>query len=391
MAEEAVGDEPKQNPKPEPEKKEKRRGFLSRLWRGVFGGRSEDYEKKLQYLSKEEASVHARMKRRARTSKKMARDVIVLSFLLEIAAVGYSIIATRGVDLTWQMRAVRVLPIFVVPALAFAMYTAIVNLTRILDQKDEKTLERLRAERKAKIDELKERTNYYSTQQLIQRYDLDPAAKAAAATVLASKLGADSGLKMFLGDEKNPNAPFGKSSDVEPVQSTGLRNRRPSHIRSHSTGSTGSTGILQFTEEATNELEAENEEAAFQNKMVEHYRGPPPTDGSILSRLVAFLVGEDPAQSYALICGNCRMHNGLARKEDFPYITYYCPHCHSLNGPRQPDTHESGSSSGLLTPHSIGDANTKIARSITGGDARTNLETVQELDVGSSVTVEKEN
>lgn len=150
----------------------------------------------------------------------------------------------------------------------------------------------------------------YWLQSWKQRYDLDPAAKAAAATVLASKLGADSGLKMFLGDEKNPNAPLGKSSDVEPVQSTGLRNRRPSHIRSHSTGSTGSTGILQFTEEATNELEAENEEAAFQNKMVEHYRGPPPTDGSILSRLVAFLVGEDPAQSYALICGNCRMHNG---------------------------------------------------------------------------------
>ncbi|KAM0945239.1 putative Lunapark domain-containing protein [Dioscorea sansibarensis] len=388
MAEEAVGEEPKQNPKPEQEKKEKRRGFLSRLWRGVFGGRSEDYEKKLQYLSKEEASVHARMKRRARTSKKMARDVIFLAFLLEIAAVGFSIIATRGVDLSWQMRAVRVLPIFVVPVLAFAMYTAIVNLTRIFDQKDEKTLERLRAERKAKIDELKERTNYYSTQQLIQRYDLDPAAKAAAATVLASKLGADSGLKMFLGDEKKPNAPLGKSSDVEPVQSTGLRNRKPSHTRSHSTGS---TGMLHFSEEATNELEAESEEAAFQNKMVEHYRGPPPTDGSILSRLVAFLVGEDPAQSYALICGNCRMHNGLARKEDFPYITYYCPHCHALNGPCQPDGHESGSSSGGLTPHSIGDANMVAARSVTGSNVRTNLETVQELDVGSSVTVEKEN
>jgi endoplasmic reticulum junction formation protein lunapark len=37
-----------------------------------------------------------------------------------------------------------------------------------VEQKDQKTLEKLRAERKAKIDELKERTNYYLTQQLIQ-------------------------------------------------------------------------------------------------------------------------------------------------------------------------------------------------------------------------------
>ena len=36
------------------------------------------------------------------------------------------------------------------------------------EQKDQKTLERLREERQLKIDELKEKTNYYITQQLIQ-------------------------------------------------------------------------------------------------------------------------------------------------------------------------------------------------------------------------------
>jgi len=38
----------------------------------------------------------------------------------------------------------------------------------IVDRRDQKTLEKLRAERLAKINELKERTNYYTTQQLIQ-------------------------------------------------------------------------------------------------------------------------------------------------------------------------------------------------------------------------------
>lgn len=40
---------------------------------------------------------------------------------------------------------------------------------------------------------------------------------------------------------------------------------------------------------------------------------------------------------------------GLARKEDFPYITYYCPHCNALNGPKQPSEHISGSSSPTIT------------------------------------------
>jgi gamma-glutamylcyclotransferase (GGCT)/AIG2-like uncharacterized protein YtfP len=37
-----------------------------------------------------------------------------------------------------------------------------------VEQKDKSTLEKLRAERKAKIDELKDRTNYYLTEELIQ-------------------------------------------------------------------------------------------------------------------------------------------------------------------------------------------------------------------------------
>lgn len=35
-----------------------------------------------------------------------------------------------------------------------------------------------------------------------------------------------------------------------------------------------------------------------------------PQDGGWIARLAALLVGEDPTQSYALICGNCHMHNG---------------------------------------------------------------------------------
>ena len=36
---------------------------------------------------------------------------------------------------------------------------------------------------------------------------------------------------------------------------------------------------------------------------------------------------------------------GLARKEDFPYVTYYCPHCHALNQSKQAEEHASRSNS----------------------------------------------
>ncbi|KAL5190122.1 Cryptochrome DASH, chloroplastic/mitochondrial [Glycine soja] len=331
--------------------KKKSKGFLLRIWNGIFRFHGDDFEKRLQYISKEEAQVMTRMNRRSRSWRRISRHLIVFSVIFEVVAIVYAIMTTRSIDMNWKMRAIRVLPMFLLPALAAAAYTTFVSFTRMCDCRDQKILERLRAERQEKIDELKERTNYYTTQQLIQRYDPDPAAKAAAASVLASKLGADSGLKVYLGDESSPGASMGRSNDIEIVQSSGLRNRRQVQSRSTSPGTTtpnfadqqlvGPGGIDQTQ---TFELN--------QPVVVEHHqpRSSTTQDGGWIARIAALLVGEDPTQSYALICGNCYMHNGLARKEDFPVITYYCPHCHALNKPKQSDEHISG----LTSPNTGG-------------------------------------
>lgn len=144
----------------------------------------------------------------------------------------------------------------------------------------------------------------------VQRYDPDPAAKAAAATVLASKLGADSGLKMYLADESQFNAPTGKSNDAEVVQSSGLRNRKQVITRS---SSAGSTSLHHSNEETPRSEGIEGPQTSEHNQVVVSHHNPQGSatiDGGWIARIAALLVGEDPSQSYALICGNCHMHNG---------------------------------------------------------------------------------
>lgn len=357
--------------------KRRQRGLVSRVWKGIFGGR-EDVEKLLQALSKEEEAVRARLRRRARASRQSAHNVLALAAALEIVAVGYAIMTTRSPDISWQMRAVRVLPMFLVPALAALIYSTITSLTKMLDNRDQQTLEKLRTERQAKIDELKERTNYYTTQQLIQRYDLDPAAKAAAATVLASKLGADSGLRVFLGDETSRDAAIGRSNDNNLGPTTGLRQRK-GHV-------TNGAGRAQSLEpfDGSNVYDGSDEGPSPPNQTVEHFRGPSGNDGGWLARVAALLVGEDPTQCYALICGNCHMHNGLARKEDFAFVTYYCPHCNALNGSRQHDDHELVPDSGKESPDSqsggiIGQAGASLATSGAASPVASSLPTLEEL------------
>ncbi|XP_058785779.1 uncharacterized protein At2g24330-like [Vicia villosa] len=333
--------------------KKKGKGFFSRIWTGFFRFfrlHGDDFEKRLQHISKEEASIIAKVARRSRSRRRVSRNLIVFSIIFEVIAVGYAIMTTRSVGIDWKMRAIRVLPMFLLPALSTAAYSAFISFTRMCDQRDQNVLEKLRAERQAKIDELKEKTNYYSTQQLIQRYDPDPAAKAAAATVLASKLGADSGLQWYMGEDSNRSgASTGKSNDVELVQSSGLRNRKQAQTRSTGTGTTSPNfADQQLVGSGSGGFDQTPGSEYNQHVVVEHQpQSSNPQDAGWIARIAALLVGEDPTQSYALICGNCHMHNGLARKEDFPFITYYCPHCQALNKPKQLD-----GVSGLPSPNS---------------------------------------
>ncbi|GAB4843709.1 hypothetical protein Ancab_013674 [Ancistrocladus abbreviatus] len=319
--------------------KKKQKGLIYRTFCAIFGSRNDDFERRLERISKEEAVLLSRIRRRSQGSYRWKRNLVMCSVLLEFIAVGYAILTTRSVE-DWKKRTVRILPVFILLALSSIAYSALVSYINLCDRKDQKTLEKLRVERQRKIDELKEKTNYYITQQLIQRYDTDPAAKAAAATVLASKLGADSGLKVYVGDDPNLNTAVGKSSDVELVQTSGLQSRKQPLARSNSTGS----AVLHRSDEAFPQQLGAQSADHNQPVFVDHYEGQGSTayGGGWLARIAALLVGEDPTQCYALICGNCHMHNGLASKEDFPYVTYICPHCHAVNGPRQRDEHVSG-------------------------------------------------
>lgn len=163
---------------------------------------------------------------------------------------------------------------------------------------------------------------------IFQRYDTDPAAKAAAASVLASKLGADSGLKVYLGDELEVTNPTGKSNDSQVAPSSNLRNRKNTRsTRSTRSNSPESMALLPSGEEPSHLMESGSPQSHSQ-LFVNHHQpgGSSMADGGWIARIAALLVGDDPTQSYALICGNCHMHNGelISNYHKYDYFHHHC-------------------------------------------------------------------
>lgn len=59
------------------------------------------------------------------------RDFILNGFNFQVIAVSYAIMTTKSVDMNSKMRAIRVLPMFLLPALSFAAYSTFVSFIRM--------------------------------------------------------------------------------------------------------------------------------------------------------------------------------------------------------------------------------------------------------------------
>jgi len=69
--------------------------------------------------------------------------------------------------------------------------------------------------------------------------------------------------------------------------------------------------------------------------------GPPlprpvlPRERGYMDKFVEFLVGDGPANRYALICRQCQSHNGMALREEFEYVAFRCCYCYYWNPARK--------------------------------------------------------
>ena len=68
--------------------------LLGRIWNAFslvgslfYRSHNEDFGKKLEHLSKEEAAIHARLKRRSQSWRKLARGMIIYSIVIEVLVI----------------------------------------------------------------------------------------------------------------------------------------------------------------------------------------------------------------------------------------------------------------------------------------------------------------
>ncbi|KAJ3916487.1 hypothetical protein F5877DRAFT_91728 [Lentinula edodes] len=156
---------------------------------------------------------------------------------------------------------------------------------------EERTLQQLLKQQREKVEEIKKKTNYYSTRELLQRYD----ESSPAATPLQQRSALPS-------QPPQPSQP--------PV--TPQRKVFPPNNGSV-TRSTVSPALMQQL-----------------NSPIQSTPPEPPRK-QWLDKIVDVVLGDDDSARFALICEKCFSHNGLVKESVWEDTQYVCPKCKHFN------------------------------------------------------------
>ncbi|GAA5989579.1 hypothetical protein JCM10908_000539 [Rhodotorula pacifica] len=244
-------------------------------------------------------------------------------------------------DPSWESRALRTAPVILSPVAIICTRRVSRYYFRSRQDKEEKTLKHLVKQKQDKVEEIKKKTGYYSTRDLLEKYDealrkgptgsapatpMKNATNAAGKTPTGAAGTPGTPARPAAGSPATPTTPQGQ------IQGAGAPNvpaTAPGTPLNPNLAGASAPGAL----------------AGFPTM-------PPPTPHtrSIMDKVADALLGVSPEESnpynkYALICGKCFSHNGLCPKDEFDFVQYRCPRCGFFN-PRRKDLSSTGSQGG---------------------------------------------
>ncbi|KAJ2084027.1 hypothetical protein H4R24_000376 [Coemansia sp. RSA 988] len=216
---------------------------------------------------------------------------------------------------------------------------------RVIDRHNTR-IKRLREELKERLDELKKKTAYDTTKNLIDKY-------TAGEQTPAAERGQAARLKQEANNRRRTMPNFGtpgsqSTSQTGPQQTSPLAAKSQRALSAQQQqkqpllGLQGATATIpsnngQFLQSSSGELGHKETEVGIVkvNPRVTSLQNVNNGSGSRpwLDKLVDQLVGDvgSDKDKYALICRHCYAHNGLVLEEEIRDIQYTCPKCGRFN------------------------------------------------------------
>lgn len=189
--------------------------------------------------------------------------------------------------------------------------------------KNSTELQKLRSEKKKILEEVQEKETYKVALEILKKFaDPGPVRPLEMATLTPNNR---------LQQQQQPIA----RTPLTPAMRTPQPLPRQRILTSPQIASQFRSPQMMASQQQQNQ-QMLNRSAFFQSTPVlQRPRTPFPIidqrDKGMLEKMVDYLIGDGPANRFAMICKNCFGHNGMVLQEEYDYASFKCAFCSTLN------------------------------------------------------------
>lgn len=255
----------------------------------------EDIEEKINSIEKFRVFTEQRQ-------KKIVGHLILYSVALYVLAA--FVFYYYFVPASMRERVFYIIPLLIFPVIVVFLKRLVTWYYRRQLTQNQKMLSDLRAEKKKILDDVMEKETYKKAKEILEKFAPDQ-------------------LKKDVGGGPQQNT-VGLMSPGAQLKQRNIHNFHPLVPAAQQSAGTRNTAPLALPSNGQSSV-----------RRVIPARPILDRDRTFIDRLVEYLVGDGPNNRYALICKACNSHNGMALKEEFPFIAFRCCYCGSLNPARK--------------------------------------------------------
>jgi len=284
----------------------------------------------------------------AQTQKKVVGHLVTYSIVIYLLVAIFAYFKLFPAARTTKDQLLLLLPFLVAPLLIWGLRRLLTWWYHRKIIKNEKKLELLKKEKVKILDEVMEKETYKVAKEILDKFGdkshlQGPKPLPGMSAVFKPSPGGQGG------DSQLRRRPLGEAgrpglNTSLPVSGSGLAASKPGSKLNSSVMVSPRSGPGQVSSGPAGPVmppTSRGQPPPLAGAGGRSMPGPPlprpilPRERGYLDKFVEFLVGDGPANRYALICRQCESHNGMALREEFEYIAFRCCYCYYWNPARK--------------------------------------------------------
>lgn len=230
---------------------------------------------------------------------------------------------------TWEKRVVYSTPLLIFPIVIFLIKRLVAWYFQRKVNKNSSQLQELRTEKKQLLEQVMDKETYKVALELLHRFSEKPALLRTN-----PQQSSDASPRTSLKDATSPK-----------LNQPGLQQQRQQLMVGRADTQISRSQLpSQATRVTTPYVRSPYStpyQVATRTPLVPQqiFRTPFPIidqrSKGVVEKLVDYLVGDGPANRFAMICKQCMGHNGMALQEEYEYTAFKCAFCGTLNPARK--------------------------------------------------------